>query len=67
MVADGTVSANLLEDRKIISPFHPWVFKLRDVKCYLSNPIILGSGLRSNLDAFKGKDPGHVLELVYQT
>ncbi|NLI98446.1 EVE domain-containing protein [bacterium] len=36
---------------------YKWVFKLSDVKLYLNKPVAIDSALRTNLDAFKDKDP----------
>jgi len=36
---------------------YPWVFPLEDVKLYLGNPIVINEELRSQLDAFRGRDP----------
>ena len=35
----------------------PWVFTLDSVKLYLENPVVIDSSLRSELDAFKNRDP----------
>jgi len=35
----------------------PWVFGLDSVRLYLDNPIVIDSLFRSNLDAFKNRDP----------
>lgn len=35
---------------------YPWAFKLKNVKLYLDDPVILDADLRSKLDALKGRD-----------
>jgi hypothetical protein len=35
---------------------YPWTFKLKDPILYIENPVIIDKNLRSQLDAFKGKD-----------
>lgn len=34
----------------------PWVFRLDNVQLYLDKPVIIDAALRSNLDAFEGRD-----------
>jgi hypothetical protein len=36
---------------------YPWVFSLDKAKLYLDNPIVIDASLRSDLDAFKNRDP----------
>lgn len=36
---------------------YPWVFRVRETKLYLDDPIIIDANLRSKLDAFRGRDP----------
>lgn len=36
---------------------YPWTFKLKEPRLYLDNPTIINKELRSQLDAFKDKDP----------
>ncbi len=36
---------------------YPWTFKLKEPQLYLDNPTIINKELRSQLDAFKDKDP----------
>lgn len=44
---------------QIASPNEPsWVFELRDVVEYTSEPIVIDAVLRAKLDAFHDKDPG---------
>lgn len=35
---------------------YPWAFKLKNIRVYLNDPVILDAELRSKLDAFKDKD-----------
>lgn len=36
---------------------YPWVFKLDNVKLYLSEPVVIDAELRNELDAFQGRNP----------
>jgi hypothetical protein len=36
---------------------YPWVFRLADATLYLKEPVVIDPATRSNLDAFRGKDP----------
>jgi len=36
---------------------YPWLFQLSDVKTYVGEPVIIDQDLRSQLDAFQGRDP----------
>jgi len=36
---------------------YPWVVELEDVQLYTDRPVIIDGTLRTQLDAFKGKDP----------
>lgn len=36
---------------------YPWVFRLENTKLYFDNPVILDADVRSQLDAFQGRDP----------
>ncbi|HOI71242.1 MAG TPA: hypothetical protein PLC38_03030 [Methanobacterium sp.] len=36
---------------------YPWTFKLKEPRLYLDNPTIINKELRSQLEAFKDKDP----------
>jgi len=43
---------------KIVHPEkYPWLFRLKDEKLYLDNPIIIDTSMRSALEAFHGIDP----------
>jgi len=35
---------------------YPWIFKLKNVRLYLDDPVILDANLRSKLDVFKERD-----------
>ena len=35
---------------------YPWIFKLKNVRLYLDDPVILDADLRSKLDVFKERD-----------
>jgi hypothetical protein len=35
---------------------YPWIFKLKEVKLYIENPIVIDAAFRANLDAFRDKD-----------
>ena len=35
---------------------YPWIFKLKNVRLYLDDPVILDADLRSKLDVFKKRD-----------
>ena len=36
---------------------YPWTFKVGDAKIYLNNPNFIDTDIRSQLDAFLGRDP----------
>lgn len=36
---------------------YPWVFSVKDVSLYLDKPIVIDAALRSQLDAFRDRDP----------
>jgi hypothetical protein len=36
---------------------YAWTFRLNDASLYLSSPIVINAALRSNLDAFRDRDP----------
>jgi len=36
---------------------YPWVFSVKDVSLYMDKPIIIDAALRSQLDAFRDRDP----------
>jgi len=36
---------------------YPWVFHVKDIHLYLENPTIIDSASRSQLDAFKNREP----------
>lgn len=36
---------------------YPWVFRVKNVRLYLDNPVIIDTTLRGQLDAFQGKNP----------
>ncbi|WP_100904902.1 EVE domain-containing protein [Methanobacterium subterraneum] len=59
IVAHATVNSSPKKEtrQEIRNPeSYPWIFSLKDPKLYLDNPIIIDKSLRSQLDAFKGKD-----------
>lgn len=59
IVAHATVTSSARKEirKEIRNPeSYPWIFKLKDPKLYLDNPIIIDKALRSQLDAFEGKD-----------
>ncbi|MGC8839403.1 MAG: hypothetical protein ACP5UM_13415 [Anaerolineae bacterium] len=35
---------------------YPWVFQVKDVRLYLDAPVVIDHALRSQLDAFQGRD-----------
>ena len=46
---------------------YPWIFQLEDVKLYINEPTIIDAMLRTELDAFKGKDPNKSWAWFVQT
>jgi len=36
---------------------YPWVFRLKNEKLYLDNPVVIDASLRAELDYFSGRDP----------
>ena len=59
VVAHATVESSPKKELKseIRKPeSYPWVFKLKNPKIYLDTPIIIDETLRSQLNAFEGKD-----------
>ena len=36
---------------------YPWLFELQDSQVYLDNPVVIDPDLRSQLAAFRGRDP----------
>ena len=36
---------------------YPWAFRVDDVHLYPDKPVVINAALRSNLDAFQGRDP----------
>jgi hypothetical protein len=53
-----TTSPSYQESSAIEDPEqYPWVFNLEDQALYLNDPRVLDPARRSQLDAFKGKDP----------
>jgi len=36
---------------------YPWAFAVRGVRYYLDDPVVIGVGLRAQLDAFDKNDP----------
>lgn len=53
VVAHAVVASKPEKDKKAA---YPWVFRLRDPVLYLDEPVAIDAGLRSRLDAFKGKE-----------
>lgn len=59
IVAHATVNSSPKKEirKEIRNPeSYPWIFKLKNSELYLDNPIIINKALRSQLDAFEGKD-----------
>lgn len=36
---------------------YPWTFRVDDIHLYPDKPVVINAALRSNLDAFQGRDP----------
>lgn len=59
IVAHATVNSSPKKEyrKEIRNPeSYPWIFSLKEPTLYLDNPIIIDKALRSQLDAFEGKD-----------
>lgn len=59
IVAHATINSSARKEirKEIRNPeSYPWIFKLKNPKMYLENPVIIDKTLRSQLNAFEGKD-----------
>jgi hypothetical protein len=61
VVAEATVASP--PERKLVKfakdpERFPWSFKVKDVRYFFGKPIVIDAALRSQLDAFRGRDPG---------
>jgi len=46
---------------------YPWVFHLESPRLYLDDPVVIDAALRSQLDAFRGRDPNKSWAWFVQT
>ncbi len=55
--AQATSSPENRRDPRVRDPEkYPWVFQLDDAELYLDDPVVIDASLRSELDAFEGRD-----------
>ncbi len=36
---------------------YPWAFRVQDVRYFFDEPVVIDTGVRTQLDAFRGRDP----------